>query len=144
MVGTVGLVRTNGITRKDSLLMLRMVELKRAPQDEDLYCPVFICDACGEMITDSSWGLFAWVVDLTTGAPLTGRVHTVHKRACDHTLEAEAQAAGYGWYTMELRLLSEQIAANLKPGPDATKLAAEWTKHKGSSRPSVLLATVQE
>ena len=82
--------------------MVRLVlPIERRTGDAlDLTCPVVVCDACGEVITDS--GNVLW-------NPEDDRdLFQIHKGACDHQLDPH-----HRMYSSELDQWMKQLAHNV-------------------------------
>lgn len=74
---------------------------------DGIYCPIFICDVCGEEIQRS--GNYHYRID-QDGKPI-GRIYTVHK-PCNGQLEASWKGPGR-WLWDELKRLPGQLAFNM-------------------------------
>lgn len=94
--------------------MIKIV-LKRI-NGRDLYCPEFICDACGKMVTDAKQAHYLYLISEETYHPLTGEILITHKGACDSVLEAQ-QPPGAHVHWMPLEYLLAQLVFNVQLKP---------------------------
>jgi hypothetical protein len=77
---------------------------------ENLYCPVLVCDYCGQEITNEDEGMYMYKVT-EEGEPDTGDLYTAHKRDCSRQIE-EADGGRLYWHWNELRNLTMHLAVN--------------------------------
>ncbi len=87
---------------------IRMTLLKRSHQgEEDLFCPMVYCDACGSLIEGSGNVIYENSEDFT--GPRTGELFFFHK---GHDRAFEKLRGGH-WMWVELQQFPLQLAANL-------------------------------
>jgi hypothetical protein len=93
-----------------------MIEMHRI---KGRYCPVILCDACRERITD-----YHRAHILFDGAQEAGQVYHVHKGACNKAIERQIRAAGGAdfWDSLDEHLYRLAFNVGLKWEKDAKKV----------------------
>lgn len=85
------------------------VELRKV-DNEDLFCPFFYCDACGERIAQNAGGNYLWYY--ADGDALVQSVHVAHKGDCTRALDSAHAINGKLAMSWGLRDLPDGLASN--------------------------------
>jgi len=83
---------------------------------KDLTCPEVHCDYCQERIKSARHGNYEWEVD-EQGAPTTGQMCFTHKLCSRPFRQANGEAEGRHWFSMELADLLVFLPRNLSTSP---------------------------
>ena len=96
--------------------MLRIV------RENGQYCPVVVCDWCGQRIEEARQGNYEWEVD-EHGLPATGEIFFTHKQCC--LAFEEAHGGRSHWFASELSVLPVYLSRNLKVDREEAERRAE-------------------
>lgn len=85
------------------------IELQRIG-NQDLFCPRFYCDACGEAIKQNADGNYLWYYAIDDKA--AQQVYTAHKGQCTDALDSEYATGAKLPMSWELKDLPAELATN--------------------------------
>jgi hypothetical protein len=86
---------------------------------EGQFCPVVVCDHCGEVISNAREGNYQWQASLSSEVP-PAPIYFTHKHCC-RAFEA-ARGGRALWMSIELQCLPIYLERNLK---------LDWKKANG-------------
>ena len=87
------------------------------------YCPVIVCDHCGQEITDGRDGNYQWQVG-RDGEIVNGKIYFTHKECC-RSFE-QANGGRRCWMFTGLECLPVFLVRNLKVDWDRAKKTARF------------------
>src|SRR5215469_3758882 len=88
------------------------LEIRHHQGEPDIFCPIFVCDHCGQKIENAEEGMYHYRDD-EKGTPLDESIKLYHKRPCSYQAEMEERKQGRkGFPWNELRDLIGYLVNN--------------------------------
>jgi hypothetical protein len=80
------------------------LEIRHHQGEEDIFCPIFVCDYCDQKIGDAGMGIYHYRVN-KEGHPLDEKVEIYHKGHCHDSAKAKecAETGEVLWPWLELK-----------------------------------------